>query len=283
MLPYSLDDAVRELRHADYRAAFTPHPLFQLFAHPLVPIISVATYLLLSKPFFRAIQHMLSLPPRHPVLQSIAFAHSAALAVYSAWTCYNSFSIVYARFQTVGLYDTLCDANDELWRDIRFWVIHFYISKYVEFGDTWIVLLKGRTPLFLQTFHHAAAVVLTWGFIATSTTPVVIVLVLNAAIHTLMYSYYALAALGVRSTLKQHLTEAQIVQFLIYLGVTGGLHWRDGCLSPAQSLVLLVFQVFLVLLTLLFAQFYVKAYFHGPFEKPEVATARPNGMHKKKM
>ena len=33
-----------------------------------------------------------------------------------------------------------------------------------------IVVLKGKEPMFLQTYHHAGIVILMWGFVVTNNT-----------------------------------------------------------------------------------------------------------------
>ena len=50
------------------------------------------------------------------------------------------------------------------------WMYFFYLSKkFIEFIDTWIVILKGRKPIshfpfpiFLQTFHHVGVIFVLW-------------------------------------------------------------------------------------------------------------------------
>ena len=61
-----------------------------------------------------------------------------------------------------AFYLSNCDTSGTLWNDFDFgtWVFHFYLSKYYEFIDTWIILLKDKKPMFLQTFHHAGIVLL---------------------------------------------------------------------------------------------------------------------------
>jgi hypothetical protein len=54
-----------------------------------------------------------------------------------------------------------------------------------EFIDTWIVLLKGRTPIFLQTYHHAGIAIIMWGFEVTANTCGITILALNSFIHTI--------------------------------------------------------------------------------------------------
>ncbi|RYG96121.1 hypothetical protein EON65_54900 [archaeon] len=79
-----------------------------------------------------------------------------------------------------------------------------------------IILLKGREPIFLQTFHHAGVVFSLWGAVVTQSSAVgAVTICLNSFIHTLMYTYYTLAAFGYSSPLKHYLTTAQMTQFLI--------------------------------------------------------------------
>ena len=143
---------------------------------------------------------------------------------------------------------------------MSFWVTHFYISKYYEFVDTWIVLLKGKTPLFLQTYHHAGVVICMWALTVTYASPVIVLVFLNSFIHTLMYTYYTFAAFGFRSPLKAYLTQAQILQFVVGISVTIPTHFMDGCITPAGSASLLALQLYTVVLIVLFAQFYMSSY-----------------------
>ena len=67
------------------------------------------------------------------------------------------------------------------------WVYLFYISKYYEFIDTWIVCLKGRKPLFLQLYHHIGAVIGMWLLYITHNPWVWVFLVFNSFINSIMY------------------------------------------------------------------------------------------------
>ena len=51
----------------------------------------------------------------------------------------------------------MCDVDGTMWveKGFSFWAFHFYISKFYEFLDTWIIILKGKKVSFLQEFHHA--------------------------------------------------------------------------------------------------------------------------------
>lgn len=53
-----------------------------------------------------------------------------------------------------SFYGVLCGSRQSLWVEynMSFWITHFYISKYYEFIDTWIVLFKGN--LFIVYMSH---------------------------------------------------------------------------------------------------------------------------------
>lgn len=255
-------DAFAEFEAIDYNGMHEKGTFFSYFMHPIVPFASVALYWFLSKPFFAGLRDSLKLDPKHPVLQWIVILHSAFLAVYSGWTCFNAVMIMHTYVNEVGFYAALCDVDKTLWfkYNMGFWITHFYISKYYEFIDTWIVLLKSRTPSFLQTYHHAGIVILMWGFVVTLNSCVVVIVCLNSFIHTLMYTYYTFAAFGVKSPLKSYLTQAQIIQFIVGICITSYCHVKKGCLTPAQSLVLGTTQLYAVGLIFLFVMFYIQSY-----------------------
>lgn len=124
-----------------------------------------------------------------------------------------------------------------------------------------IILLKGRKPMFLQTYHHAGIVLISWGFVVTKNTGAgVILVVFNSFIHTLMYTYYVFAALGVNSPLKKFLTQAQLIQFLVGGAMLTPMYWMDSCINPAQALTNGSIHLYLVGLIYLFYQFYVSSY-----------------------
>lgn len=89
------------------------------------------------------------------------------------------------------------------------------MSKYYELLDTFILLLKGKSSSFLQTFHHSGSILSLWTMVVTRIPGMWIFTFLNSFIHSLMYYYYTLTCLGYRPKWKRHLTTMQITQFLI--------------------------------------------------------------------
>jgi len=275
----TLDDFVTFDYSTLYPADAHPaNAFFNLFAHPAVPFIVAFVYFFGSKIFCDILISIFKIDPKSPNLKNFITAHSALLAVYSGWTCVNVAQLIYSHYQVSGnMYDTLTASKEEFWDGrwgMSFWITHFYISKYYEFIDTWIVLLKGRTPIFLQTYHHAGIVLVMWALSVTHCTPVIVCVLLNSFIHTLMYTYYTFAAFGYSSPLKHYLTQMQIGQFLIGLSTTVPLHFMNGAdgkprLTPAQDVALWAIEWYAVVLIALFAQFYASAYGKKPSKKDD--------------
>jgi hypothetical protein len=251
-------------------------PWFSWFTSPFVPVVSIILYLLVTKPFFAWLRTKFNIQPKGPGLQALTIIHSAALAIYSGWTAYNSIPLVYNFIQAngggiTGFTTAMCDVNGDLWfgKDLSFWSTHFYISKLYEFIDTFIVILKGRDPIFLQTFHHAGILILMWALVVASSSVSFVIVCLNSFIHTLMYTYYVLAAFGLRSPLKSYLTQAQIIQFIVGISMTLPYLLMPGCLTPFERISLGSLQIYTFILIGLFAQFYISSYTKASKAKKE--------------
>lgn len=107
---------------------------------------------------------------------------------------------------------------------IFFWAYVFYLSKLLEFVDTLLIILSGsgkRRLSFLHVYHHAVVVVMCYLWLSTSQSLLPVALVTNSAVHTLMYAYYLLCALGRRPRWKRAVTDCQIVQFVFSFAVSG--------------------------------------------------------------
>ena len=99
-----------------------------------------------------------------------------------------------------------------------------------------------------------------FGFYVSSASVVLIIVCFNSFIHTIMYTYYTLAAFGYRSPLKNYLTMAQIIQFIMGMTITIPTHFYPSCLSSSQSFVLFMTQIYTVILIGLFVWFYREEY-----------------------
>ena len=267
--------------------------IYPFFTHPLVPFVAVAAYWFGSDAFCAAIRSATGTTKEDEKSQAwirnkLTLVHSFILAVYSGWTCYNTVKIsmqAFAHYQSkaavgasmVDVFLALCcDSDNVAWTklDMSSWIFHFYISKFYEFIDTWIYLLKEQQPSLLQTYHHAGVVIIMWSICVTKNhTCGMILTVLNSGIHTVMYTYYTLAALkkitkngvvqvaaSILAPVKPFITTAQIIQFLVGISTSAPTYFVPGCHSEASTTSQLVLHVYTVILIGLFAQFFYEEY-----------------------
>lgn len=64
----------------------------------------------------------------------------------------------------------------------------FYMSKFYEVLDTFIILAKGKPSSLLQTYHHAGAMLCMWAGIRYMSAPIWLFVQFNSFIHALMVS-----------------------------------------------------------------------------------------------
>jgi hypothetical protein len=139
----------------------------------------------------------------------------------------------------------------------------FYLSKYYEYVDTFLLLARGKKPIFLQKFHHCGAVIM-WHFgYVFSFDGLFFASLINSGVHSLMYMYYLLTMFySMRpclSVCKHYLTSLQIGQ-LAY-GLFALPYYYYGIESGANRLVILAFEVYISGLLVLFTVFMVSSCF----------------------
>ncbi|CAK7233868.1 hypothetical protein SCUCBS95973_008741 [Sporothrix curviconia] len=112
----------------------------------------------------------------------------------------------------------------------------FYLSKFYEVLDTFIILAKGKFSSTLQTYHHAGAMMCMWAGMRYMSSPIWMFVFMNSFIHTLMYSYFTFTAFSVRvpTKVKRSLTSAQITQFLVGASIAMS-HSFIGYTVPTSS------------------------------------------------
>ncbi|KAM0559652.1 hypothetical protein ACHAPJ_004176 [Fusarium lateritium] len=93
----------------------------------------------------------------------------------------------------------------------------FYLSKFYEVLDTFIILAKGKLSSTLQTYHHAGAMLCMWAGMRYMSAPIWMFVLINSFIHALMYTYYTITAFSIRvpTPIKRTLTTMQITQFIV--------------------------------------------------------------------
>ncbi|RMZ82704.1 hypothetical protein DV738_g1464, partial [Chaetothyriales sp. CBS 135597] len=112
------------------------------------------------------------------------------------------------------------DSTDvgRLWNEgLAFYSWIFYISKFYEVIDTFIILAKGKKSSLLQTYHHAGAMICMWAGVRYMSPPIWMWATVNSAIHAIMYTFYLCTVVGIKinKRIKQTLTTMQITQFVV--------------------------------------------------------------------
>ncbi|KAJ2581424.1 hypothetical protein GGF44_002914 [Coemansia sp. RSA 1694] len=194
----------------------------------------------------------------------VVFAHNAVLAVYSAWAFKSIFPLFVRSIASKGCHSGLCDVDGFVWNGGLFVHIYlFYLSKYYELVDTVIIIAKGRKASLLQIYHHAGVIMTTYYACYYATSASVFLVWENAGVHTIMYTYYALTAIGFSPPGKQYLTSLQIFQFLFGQSVIVLYLLMPSCQTASQRTWLWIMSAYLLPLIYLFLQFFAKTYKNG--------------------
>jgi GNS1/SUR4 family len=215
-------------------------PGIHYLMRPEVVMTIAFIYAYLSKDMTKFIRDKILGIQKNNISLRIAVAiHNFLLFVFSGVVAYRSWSIVLNQYYTNGFYNTYCDVDHALWKELGPLCIAFYISKFYEFVDSWILVLKHKEVSFLQVYHHTGIVLVMYGGVASHAAAwLQFVVTLNSAIHTVMYLYFFVKTIhpGVSILPPPVITTAQIAQFLVGISCTlGHLALGPSCGTSGSS------------------------------------------------
>ncbi|KAK7302438.1 hypothetical protein RJT34_13328 [Clitoria ternatea] len=202
---------------------------------------------------------ILPLPPIPPsILKPISAVHNTFLLLLSfimALGCILSSVSQAPHLHWIICFPPHTKPNGPLF----FWAYVFYLSKILEFIDTFLIILSNSLQrlTFLHVYHHSTVLIVCYIWL----TLFPVVLVTNASVHVLMYAYYLSCALGVRPKWKKVVTRVQITQFyssFVVLGLMLYYHFTGSGCSGVWGWSFNV--VFYASLLLLFVDFHKKNY-----------------------
>ena len=168
----------------------------------------------------------------------------------------------------LGFERTYCDSTGEaLSGGLWFWCFMFYLSKYWEYVDTMILVLKKSEVKLLHSWHHFVVVWICFLFMKYNVSFFFSGVLWNAGIHTIMYFYYYLTTFGMKPWWGKNLTKAQMFQFF-----AGGISFWPMLVFCWQDLkswlpIYLGNQAMLISFLWLFGGFFVKKYNKGEIKK----------------
>jgi hypothetical protein len=195
------------------------------------------------------------------ILHPLSVIHNSALILFSAYTFYSISSILWTEgivFQKNYYFGNPKTNFDQV-------IYLFYLSKYWEYFDTFMIYLKGKKPMFLQTYHHIGAAIFWHLCYYNKVDAVWIPSLFNSFVHTVMYSYYLSTLLrwnGLRK-LKPYITTMQLVQF--FVGNSLCLYfYKPPVETQLNYNIICGFVAYACGLIILFGQFFLNSYYKKP-------------------
>jgi len=158
-------------------------------------------------------------------LKQVVIVHNWLLAALSAWLFVALGTELIIQISRHGFWAVFCQefVKFTVGKLPLFYYIN-YLFKYYELLDTLLLALRGKPTPFLHTYHHAATLILCWSQLRAGSCVQWVPIIINLGIHVVMYSYYAMHAMGKTVWWKKYLTLCQIIQFVVGLiGCFGGL------------------------------------------------------------
>jgi len=102
------------------------------------------------------------------------------------------------------------------------WVQLFILSKFPELLDTFFIVIHKKELIFLHWYHHVTVLLYCWHSYVSSSPTGLFFVVMNYAVHAIMYGYYFLMAIKMKPKWLKgfYITTAQITQMIVGVVVT---------------------------------------------------------------
>lgn len=176
--------------------------------------------------------------------------HNLALISFNAWTFVSIMEILYIHgfVSAHNFYFGIEDFEKAIYR--------FYLSKYYEFFDTYLLYLLGKQPSFLQTYYHSGALVswhLTYIYKNDS---IWIPSLTNSFVNVIMYSYYLGSLLRIfnMKQIKIIRSRVRLLQISQLIGTVALSNYYYDCENNQIMCVMNAYNIFLICLIISFYQ-----------------------------
>uniref|UniRef100_A0AC34QKP7 Elongation of very long chain fatty acids protein n=1 Tax=Panagrolaimus sp. JU765 TaxID=591449 RepID=A0AC34QKP7_9BILA len=202
-----------------------------------------------------------------PIMDYVLALWNLAFSIFSGFAAYRLVPELFWACKHMGFVGSYC-SNANYYTDplTGYWGWMFVMSKAPELGDTAFLILRKRPVIFMHWYHHAMTFVYAQITYTETQAWCRWSLALNLAVHTVMYFYFAVRALHIKTPryVAQFITTIQIVQFVISCYIFGHLllikstNSIPDCQVSWNSLSIggLMYASYLYL----FAQFFYNAY-----------------------
>jgi elongation of very long chain fatty acids protein 6 len=149
---------------------------------------------------------------------------SVLLAVFSWAGSLRTVPMMFRIINERGVMHLVCGDTRYEWltdNPAGFWTLMFCLSKIPELLDTAFIVLRKKELITLHWYHHFTVMLFCWQAWASCTLNGLIFAAMNLTVHTVMYTFYALTALGYRpTTFALFITLGQISQMVVGTAVT---------------------------------------------------------------
>lgn len=174
------------------------------------------------------------------VLKSFLFYWNMFLAILSVFMLGGMVPYAINLYSTYSWNDAICmnrHYGRYYWSSMALEVMLW--SKLFELVDTVLLALRKKPIILLHWYHHITVLLFTWcAHVATHTNVHVVYTTMNCFVHSLMYTYYAMASIRIFFPFPQILTVLQIAQMVVGAVVAyqsgncpeHAIHWWSGVL-----------------------------------------------------
>lgn len=181
--------------------------------------------------------------------------HNTALTLFSAYTFISLYKVILIQGIQGGHKFYMSQPHV---KTIVYW---FYISKYYEYFDTFLLYCKGRKPIFLQKYHHIGAVICWHLGYKYDVDMFMFGSLFNSGVHTVMYFYYLMTIFKINiKRMRMYITVAQILQ-LLSGSMLGLICYRPPIETIFNYRIIILFNIYIYGLLYLFFKFMLDNYF----------------------
>ena len=194
----------------------------------------------------------------------LSFVYNIVQVMLCSYMCIESLVIALRQGYTL----TPCNTFDVVGAPVAKVLWLFYMSKVLDFMDTFFIVMKKnwKQLTFLHVYHHSTIFAFYWlNLNAGYDGDIFLPIILNGAIHTVMYTYYFVSLHTRDIWWKKYLTMCQMVQFGC-MNVQAVYLLGSGCTKFPPRLTAMYF-VYIVSMFGLFAHFFVQSYTKKPTKK----------------
>ncbi|XP_039990498.1 elongation of very long chain fatty acids protein 6-like [Xiphias gladius] len=191
---------------------------------------------------------------------------SLSLAVFSIIGAFRTGLYMLHVLTTSGFRQSVCDTSFYSAPVTKFWAYAFVLSKAPELGDTVFIVLRKQRLIFLHWYHHITVLLYSWYSYKDQVAGGGWFMTMNYVVHSLMYTYYAARAAGLRvpRPCAMVITATQILQMAMGLAVLGLVyHWMHEVRCPSNVDNIKWGSLMYLSYLILFALFFYNTYLRG--------------------